>query len=110
MPLTNPPGQGKCSACQFPAVATAREIRYARPHIDPASASDPAKSEPDITDEISKLPTAQQAVAIFLIGLCFTGVVMFRALASFEGIVGGLMVSVIAGTLLVLLLNKRAGK
>ena len=103
---TNLPGQGACSACHFPAIASAREIKYARSQVDTVSPSGPIKSEPDLIDEISTLPTAQQAAAIFLLGLCFAGLVMFRALSSFEGTVGGLVVSVVAGTLLVFLLKK----
>ena len=64
------------------------------------------RPEPGITDEISKLPAAQQAVALFLLGLCFVGLVMLKALVSFEGTIGGLLLAVIAGALLVLILSK----
>ena len=64
------------------------------------------RPEPGITDEISKLPKAQQAVAIFLLGLCIVGLVMLKALVSFEGTIGGLLLAVIAGALLVLILPK----
>ena len=103
---SNPPGQGICSACQFPAIATAREISHARPQLDPGSVIVSTRPEPGITDEISKFPKAQQAVAILLLGLCFVGLVMLKALVSFEGTIAGLLLAVIAGALLVLILPK----